>query len=381
MKRRIIAIITIVLAISAIVMVKQMNTVNDQIINKEEVESEAAKKARIKEEKINAIMAKMSQEEKVGQTFIVRMPVEEVSEQVKKYHFGGMVIFDANLEGETQDTLANKLATYQKDSKQPMLLGIDEEGGIVSRISYSKLVEKAFKSPQALYKQGKFEAIKNDAINKSKLLKKLNINLNLAPVVDVATDKDAFIYSRTIGLDEKKTSEYASVVVKAMASEKMGSTLKHFPGYGNNKDSHVEIVTDKRKLKNLRKVDFKPFEAGIKAGANSILVSHNIVRAIDKKVPASISPKVNQLIRKELKFDKVVMTDDLDMAGIADYTGQDQAAFQALKAGNDLVMTSQYQKQIPYIIKQIKNKKLSQSRIDQACKRVLSMKYDLGLIK
>jgi beta-N-acetylhexosaminidase len=164
-----------------------------------------------------------------------------------------------------------------------------------------------------------------------------------------------------------------------MRADKMGNTLKHFPGYGDNLDSHTQIVHDARNLPQIYE-GLKPFEAGVKAGADSILVAHNIVKAIDADKPASLSKPVHDMIRKELKFKGVVMTDDMDMAGLADFTNQEEAAYDAIVAGNDLIMTSHYATQMPNIVLQVQTKKISEDRINQSVKRILKWKAHLGLI-
>ena len=131
-------------------------------------------------------------------------------------------------------------------------------------------------------------------------------------------------------------------------------------------------------MDDLRQADFLPFQAGIDAGADSILVSHNILTKIDT-VPSSISPKINEILRKELNFKGVIMTDDLDMAGLADFVSQDEAALQVILAGNDLILGSSYQTQIPYLLKKIYSGDLTEERIDESVRRILAWKYDLGL--
>ena len=186
---------------------------------------------------------------------------------------------------------------------------------------------------------------------------------------------------RTIGLDAAGTSTFVETVVKSLAGTGVASTLKHFPGYGNNRDSHVEIVRDTRTLEELRTNDFLPFEAGIKAGADSVLVSHNIVTSIDDTQPASLSPKVIQVLREELGFDGVIMTDDMDMLGLADFTSQEQAGLAALKAGNDLVLSSSYASQIPVVITAVENGDYPEADLDASVRRNLTLKETLGLLK
>ncbi|BCA84990.1 beta-N-acetylhexosaminidase [Enterococcus saigonensis] len=323
----------------------------------------------------------MSLEEKVGQLFFVRVPEQNQVQDIETYHLGGYVLFGRDMENETKESLIEKIKSYQDASDIPLLIGSDEEGGTVTRLSQNaNLITAPFASPQALYEAGGFAAIKSDTISKAKILHEFGINAGLFPIADVATDPNAFIYDRTIGLDEEETSEYVTTVVKALAAEKSGSTLKHFPGYGNNRDSHVEIVHDTRSLQELRQTDFKPFKAGIKAGADSILVSHNIITHIDQTKPASISKPVHDVLRNELGFKGVIMTDDMDMAGLADFISQAEAGLAALQAGNDLIMSSSYQVQIPTILAAIKAGKYAESDLDTAVVRVLTWKKELGLL-
>lgn len=266
---------------------------------------------------------------------------------------------------------------YQAAAKIPLLIGSDEEGGTVTRIS--SILETPFQSPMALYQQGGMEAVLSDTKQKAELLKSVGINAGLFPVADLARNQSAFIYDRTIGQDAPTTASYVQQVVEELKKSKVGSTLKHFPGYGDNGDSHTAIIQDNRSLDELRQADFLPFQAGIDAGADSVLVSHNILSKIDT-VPSSISPKINDLLRKELHFKGVIMTDDFDMAGIADFVSQDEAAFQVIVAGNDLILGSSYQTQIPYLLKKISSGELTEERIDESVRRILTWKYDLGLL-
>lgn len=323
----------------------------------------------------------MTVEEKVGQLFFARVPDVQQIEDIKEYDLGGYVLFGRDVQGLTERQLKDKILSYQQASKIPMLIGSDEEGGLVSRLSTnSQLVTEPFASPQMLYAQGGIPAIVSDTKQKADTLRSYGINAGLFPVADVATDSQAFIYDRTLGQDAQLTADYVAAVTKALKEEKVGSTLKHFPGYGDNRDSHVEIVTDTRSLEELRQVDFVPFAKGIEAGADSILVSHNIVSSIDPTEPASISPAVHKILREELHFNGVIMTDDMDMAGLADFISQDEAGLKALQAGNDLVMSSSYNVQIPVVIAAVENGDYPESQLDASVKRVLQWKQDLGLL-
>ena len=333
------------------------------------------------DDKVANLVAEMSTKEKVGQLFLARVPVENALSDIQEYHLGGYLLFGRDVEGKTYDEVQSTIAQYQETSEVPMLIAADEEGGTVSRVSRnSQLVATPFQSPQDLYAQGGWDAITKDTTDKAGILKELGIDAGLFPVADVATDPNAFIYDRTIGQDAKGTAEYVTTVVKALKKAHSGSTLKHFPGYGNNQDSHTDIVTDTRSMTELKDNDLVPFQAGIDAGVDSILVSHNIVNAIDDSVPASVSAPVHDLLRKDMGFDGVIMTDDMDMAGLADFMSQEEAGLKALQAGNDLILSSTYASQIPYVLQAIEDGEYSEKDLDASVTRVLNWKEELGLL-
>ncbi len=322
-------------------------------------------------------LAAMTLEEKVGQLFWARVPSDHQIEDLQSYHLSGYILFGRDFEGRTIDDMKALTKDYQAAAKIPLLIGSDEEGGTVTRIS--SILETPFQSPRALYQQGGMEAVLSDTKQKAELLKSVGINAGLFPVADLARNQSAFIYNRTIGQDAQTTASYVQQVVEELKKSKVGSTLKHFPGYGDNGDSHTAIIQDNRSLDELRQADFLPFQAGIDAGADSVLVSHNILSKIDT-VPSSISPKITDLLRNELHFKGVIMTDDFDMAGLADFVSQDEAAFQVILAGNDLILGSSYQTQITYLLKKISSGELTEERIDESVRRILTWKYDLGLL-
>lgn len=332
-------------------------------------------------EKVENTMKTMTLEEKVGQLFMARVPEQNQIMDIQNYHLGGYLLFDRDMAGKGQADVKQTVASYQEASKTPMFIGSDEEGGTVSRLSRNQIVSPAFESPQALYQKDGWDGVTKEIDRKAQVFGELGIQLGMFPDADVSTDPQSFIYDRTIGMDAKGTSHYVKLSVEEMKKQKLGSILKHFPGYGNNRDSHVEIVTDNRSMEDLRKNDFLPFEAGIKAWADSIMVSHNIVQAIDGNRPASISKPVHDVIRNELGFKGVIMTDDMDMAGLADFISQEEAGLQALQAGNDMILSSSYSTQIPYILEAIKKGEYSEQQLDQSVERLLTWKVELGLIK
>lgn len=337
---------------------------------------------------IEILLEKMTLPEKVGQLFFVCCPEENAVEDVSTYHLGGYIFFgrdfkDSNGNWLTQEQFQQTVQSYQEAAAIPLLIGADEEGGTVIRASRNPNLfpNGKCRSPQWIARNGGDFA--GDARNKNSTLLTLGINVNLAPVCDVSTQPGTFIYDRTLGRDAAATAEYVKEVVSAMSTQGIGSVLKHFPGYGNNADTHTGIAVDDRSLEAFQTADFLPFQAGIEAGKEktAVLVSHNIVKCMDAEMPASLSPNVHRILREELGFDGVVMTDDLAMDAVKSYVQNGTAAVAALQAGNDLLIVRDYRTQIPEVMQALEAGTLEEHAIDVACKRVLHWKQALGLLK
>ena len=326
-------------------------------------------------------MQEMTLEEKVSQMFLARCPAKDGKKQVMEEQPGGYILFGRDFQNKTEKQVIDMVEQFQSASKIPMIIGVDEEGGTVVRVSSNpKLVAQKYKSPQQLYAQGGLEKIREDAMEKSKRLKSLGINLNLAPVADVSTNPEDFIYKRSFGKDAKQTANYVKTVVEAMQSQNMASTLKHFPGYGNNKDSHTAITYDNRSLEEFRKSDFIPFKAGIETGVPTILVCHNIVQNIEPNVPASLSSKVHKILREELGFSGLILTDDLAMEAAAQYASLEEVAVLAVQAGNDVLLSSDFVTQRDAIVKAVENQEITEQRIEESVKKILAYKWAMGLM-
>lgn len=338
-----------------------------------------------RQETIDRLLSSMTDEEKAGQLFFARCPVWNGAGLAAEYHLGGYLLFSRDFKNKTAQQIQEEISAYQDFSSIPLLIGVDEEGGTVVRVSSNpQLRDKRFASPQQLYRQGGLEAVLADCREKDALLRSLGINVNFAPVADLSTNPGDFIYDRALGRDAKETSAYISAVVDQMDTDGMGSVLKHFPGYGPNRDTHTGSALDTRPLDSFQTEDFLPFQAGIDAsgGTTAVLVSHNIVQALDPDRPASLSPAVYKLLREELSFDGPALTDDLVMDAITQYarTSGASPAVLALSAGSDMVVTTDFQTQIPQVLAALKDGTLSRERIEEAVSRVLGWKYDLGLI-
>lgn len=338
----------------------------------------------LREQQIDALLSSMTLEEKAGQLFFVRCPADRAAEDVSTYHLGGYILFGRDTRDRTANDLIQAIQSYQDAASIPLLIGVDEEGGTVVRVSANPhLRSSKFKSPQKLFAAGGMEAVTADAHEKDVLLRALGFNVNLAPVADVSTSSNDFIYSRAFGQDAEATADYVSQVTARMTADGMGSVLKHFPGYGNNVDTHTGIAVDRRPMETFETSDLLPFAAGVQAGGElaAVLVSHNIMTCVDGELPASLSPAVHELLREYLDFDGVVMTDDLAMDAVAAYARDGAVAVLALEAGNDLIITTDYRTQIPKVIEAVENGELEESLIDEACARVLRWKSALGLLE
>lgn len=326
----------------------------------------------------NNKLKELTLDEKIGQLLLVRYPDSGAIEDIKKYGVSGFVFFKKDFDNKSKDEVINMINNLQKNSKIPLLTAVDEEGGTVVRISSNpKLASSPFKSSHDLYAEGGFDLIKQDTIKKSELLKSLGLNLNLAPVVDVSTNPTDYIYKRSLGENTALTSEFAKTVINASKGTGVSYTLKHFPGYGNNADTHTSSSTDTRSYDDILNNDIPPFKAGIDVGAEAILVSHNTVNSIDSANPASLSANVHNLLRDDLGFTGVIITDDLAMGATSNIS---DANVKAILAGNDLIITTDYDKTFNDIKTAVNNGTISEDLIDKLAFRVLAWKYYKGLM-
>ncbi len=339
-----------------------------------------------RETAVLALLERMTLEEKIGQLFFIRCPQLEALEKIGAFQPGGVLLFtndfkDAAGAWLTEEALVEKISGFQAASPIPLLVGVDEEGGSVARASRNpNLFPEKFAAPQEIFARGGMEAVESDALGKSVGLLERGINVNFAPVADVSTDPGDFIYGRTFGQDGAATAEYVEAVVEIMGVAGIGSVLKHFPGYGGNADTHIGAARDERPYEQFVQEDFLPFQAGVEAGAGGVLVSHNIVACMDGDFPASLSPEVHRILREELGFQGVILTDDLEMDAVEQFNGEAPAAVLALLAGNDMLVTGDFENQIPLAADAVRTGLIPEELLDEAVGRVLGWKYDLGLI-
>ena len=321
----------------------------------------------------------MSLKEKVGQLFLVRYNKDDV-EYLSNFYPGGYILFAKDFQNNTKEQMKKEIETDQKESKFPLIMAVDEEGGYVTRVSrFKQYRDVKFLSPRTYYNQGGYALVEQIEKEKATLLKDLGINLNLAPVSDISTSSNDFIYSRAFQGNTEDTSNFVKNMVKYANNNKINSCLKHFPGYGNNKDTHTGIAIDERSYEEIENNDYKPFIAGIEENVPSILVSHNIVKSIDSEYPASLSKKVNDELRNKLNYTGIIMTDDLAMDAVKEYVSNNTSATLAVNAGNDMIITSDFLTMKNEVLNSVEEGKIQEETIDKAVTRVIAWKYYSGL--
>ena len=331
-------------------------------------------------EEARKTVTSMSLEEKVAQLFLVRYRQADV-EYLSNFGPGGYILFAKDFENHTKESMKKEIEEDQKLNKYGLIMGVDEEGGYVTRISrFQSFRSEKFKSPKSYYEEGGYELLEKIENEKANLLKEIGINLNLAPVADVSTNPDDFMYIRTFGQDANKTAEYITNMVTYANNNKINSCLKHFPGYGNNVDTHTGVAIDERDYNNFIQNDYIPFEAGIKANVPSIIVSHNVVKAIDESLPGSLSSKMISELRTKLNFTGIIMTDDLAMDAVKEYVEDNKAATLAIQAGNDMIITSDFIPMYKEIIASVNEETISEEQINKAALRIIAWKYYSGIL-
>lgn len=326
-------------------------------------------------------LASMTLEQKLAQMMILTNENDITAVNLTTYQPGGVIFFEADFREKTIDTVRGRVDTLQSYMTIPLFVGVDEEGGEVSRLK--TLAEEdlpVFEGARVLCQQGE-EAIREDTKAKVEYLKKLGINLNFAPVADVVEDKNSYMYCRSAGDDADEVAKYVSIVLTMMKESQMISCVKHFPGYGNNVNTHAGLAEDNRSLKEYENQDFLPFQAGIDAGVDMVMVSHIIMKAVDDKQPASLSKSVHEILRNDMEYNGIAIADDLNMQAILKTMTIEEATARAFAAGNDMVFSADFAASMKGAKRAVENGILSEEQIDTSVKRVLTMKVKRGLVK
>ena len=339
----------------------------------------------IKEEivltKEEEILNSMTLEEKIGQLFIVRYENIDEEDEVKQYQLGGITFYGKDFRYEDKDSIIELINSLQSDVKIPMFMSVDEEGGSVARVSrWYQYRSEIFLSPRDYYEQGGLDLVLQMEEEKAQLLSSLGLNMNLSPVADISDKPGAFMYDRSLGEDAYTTAEFVCRTAKISADYGVGSVIKHFPGHGNNTDTHFYTTRDTRSLEELKENDLIPFQAAMDDGYSAVMIGHTVVEALDDEYPASLSKKAHDYIRNQMSFDGVIMPDALDMDTVSSSFNGENVAVLAIMAGNDILCTSEYKEQYEAVLQAVKDNKISIEQIDESVLRILRWKLQLGII-
>lgn len=340
-------------------------------------------------EYINAIIQHMTLDQKLGQMMIVQFEGPDygldISTMINQYNVGAVILFTVNNNIQTKDQLRTLNAQMQKNSAIPLALAIDQEGGTVDRLASldgphpSATSIGATNNPNKAMEQG---------IEDARDLSSYGFNVNLAPVVDVNNVFNDQLYLRTFGNNPTIVTQMAAAYLRGLQqSGKVMGTIKHFPGLGDViNDPHISVPHLTRPLSKLESIDWAPYRSLIQQGnVHLIMVTHEIVTAVDSTQPSSLSSKlVTGILRKQMGFQGVIMTDSLTMEGITAYYSTAQAAALAVEAGSDLLMGARSPNEVAAMINGIKQAltagQISQQRIDASVYRILMLKYQMGLL-
>lgn len=377
-KQRIIGIVIIIIIVLAILGINNRSIFNDdeQVIqDKQQIKQENL----TIDEKVDQIVASMSQTEKLGQIVMIGIQGTKVDDNslymLNQYHMGGVILFDRNMESPEQVKQLTSDLQSQSNEKVPLFIGIDEEGGDVVRMA-EKLTPPP--SQKEIGETGDIEQAKIWAIKTAKSLKDMGINVNFAPVADVGSND-----KRSYSTDTNTVIDFVRAATKGYQQENIIYSLKHFPGIGKGKvDSHIDSSSIDVAKEVLMTEDIIPFKTIINENKPEdyfILVSHLKYPALDEEYPASLSSKIMiDLLRNELGYKGIIITDDMEMGAVANHNDFRSIGVNAVKAGADIVLVCheyEHQQEVYLgLLDAVNNGEISQERIDESIKRIIKVK-------
>ena len=310
-------------------------------------------------EKARQMMEDMSIEEKISQMlFVITSDNNGLSQDA-----GGYILVDGFDFSQASQSISNA------NNDISPVFAVDEEGGTVQRVFYNYPSARTYGDSQD------YQKLEEDFTQKSRDLLAMGINMNLAPVADVSAP-GSYMDTRSFSNDYEIASRCVETSVRAMMSNNMMTSLKHFPGYGNTGNTHDSEFVDDRSIEGLQN-DINVFKRGVDAGASTITVSHIKYSAIDDENPASLSSDVIDIIRDSLEYDGVIMTDALNMGAVNNISDKYK---KAVLAGNDVLEVTNFDEAKNEILQAYRDGDISENRIDQSVERILAMKFAYGVI-
>lgn len=330
----------------------------------------------------------MSLDEKIGQMIFGGVAGtgmnEETSTIIREYHPGGIILFGNNIESPEQTvTFLNEMKTTNADNPYPLLFGVDEEGGRVTRVPTQM---KSLPPSEAIGDVNDPDLAFTAGTILGEQMETLGFNLDFAPVLDVNSNPDnPVIGDRSFGDTVDVVSDMGIQVMKGMQEEGIIPVVKHFPGHGDtSEDSHVTLPTVDKSYEELKELELAPFRNAIEQGAEVTMIAHIFLPQIDATYPSSMSEEViTGMLREDYDFDGVVITDDLTMGAITNQYTVAEAALQTVKAGGDLLLMAHDPDLIPEVVDGLKtaveNGELTEERIDESVERIIELKQNYNL--
>lgn len=377
-KQKIIGIVIIIVIILAILGINNRNIFNgdEQVIqDKQQIKQENL----TIDEKVDQIVASMSQTEKLGQMVMIGIQGTKVDDDslymLNQYHMGGVILFDRNMESPEQVKQLTSDLQAQSNEKVPLFIGIDEEGGDVVRMAEKLTPPPSQKEIGAI---GDTEQARTWAVKTAKSLKDMGINVNFAPVADVGSND-----KRSYSTDANTVIDFVRAATEGYQQENIIYSLKHFPGIGKGRvDSHVDSSSIDVAKEVLMAEDILPFKTIIDENEPNdyfILVSHLKYPALDEEYPASLSSKImTDLLRNELGYKGIIITDDMEMGAVANHNDFRSIGVNAVKAGVDIVLVCheyEHQQEVYLgLLDAVNSGEISQERIDESVKRIIKVK-------
>ena len=340
-------------------------------------------------EVVDTIINTMEIEEKVGQLFMIdfrknkdgsemQVMQQEVIDAIQEYHLGGVILFAENL--DTQDQTVQLIQDMQEVADLSLFIGVDEEGGLVSRLGKSQIPHKKISPAGELTDE---EVVESGTIIGKKLME-LGINVNFAPIADVNTNpENTVISTRAFSKDPKIAAQRVGAFINALEKTGVSATAKHFPGHGDTlADSHKGQVSVVHTMERLRKSEFLPFKSAIEAGVDMIMLGHiHTPNATNDGLPATLSSEMIGILREELGFSGIIITDAMEMEAITKYYDSGEAAVLAILAGVDIVlMPFETEEAYEAVVEAVKIGEISEERINESIKRILNLKYEKGML-
>jgi len=392
MKKTVILLIAIFILISACG--KQGGSEQKPTDNDEENKSGITVTAVPTPDPIKAILEKMTVEEKISQLFIVSLRTfkpeeavlaasDEIKSAVKKYRIGGVILFAENI--ITIPQTVSLIEGLQDASEIPLFVAVDEEGETVSRITRSPdMHATVFPDNIVIGKTGNPDIARQVASAIAREIASLGFNMNFAPVADINTNpENPVIGARSYGSEAKIVSIMVAAAVNGIQSHRVSAVLKHFPGHGDTStDTHYGTASVSHTKERLLSTELLPFIAGIREGADGVMTAHILTPEIPgENLPATLKPEIlTDILRNELGFNGLIITDALNMKAITGHFSSEEAAVKAFLAGADiLLMPENLDAAIAGIKKAYDDGYISSERLNESVERILRVKYNRGL--